>query len=193
MTVVANTVPRPIDLTYVYIGLDNSQPNVIRVVCLDADATLDPSPIWFERFKNLEDFQDTMWPFLDSNVSVGAISKKRGGHNTFGAITWLRTTGLSVSGPGSPVDWRWFGDDYETYGLGRSFRRAFALARAVAHRHQLPRLVWEIYYEADHLSRELGGLLKRLANLARVVPFPYGEKATASTRKKNGDLIDCPF
>lgn len=168
------TGPRPIDLTHVYIGLDNSQPNIIRVVCLDADATLDPSPIWFERFKNLENFQDTMWPFLDSNASVGAISKKGGGHNTFGAITWLRATGLSVSGPGSPADWRWFGNDCESYGLGRSFRRAFALARAVAHRHQLPRLVWEIFYEADYLSRELNGLLGRLTNLARVVPFPYG-------------------
>ena len=47
---------RPLNLTHVYIGLDNSQPHGIRAVCLDADATLNPSPSWFEHFKNLEGF-----------------------------------------------------------------------------------------------------------------------------------------
>lgn len=185
--------PRPIDLTHVYIGLDNSQPNAIRAVCLDADATLNPNPIWFERFKDLEGLQRTLLPFLTPDASVGAISKRRGGHNTFGAMTWLRSTGLRVSGPGSPVDWHSFGDDCESYGLGRSFRRAFALARAVAYRHQLPRLVWDVFYEADYLSRELTGLVGRLTRLACVVPFPYGVESAASKPKADRDLIDCPF
>lgn len=163
--------------THVYLGLDNSRPDRIRVVCLDESATVHPWPVWSRQFHGLERFQARVRPLLSKHVTMAAIGLVRGGQDSWGVISWLEDEGLRMTWPDR---WELFGDGWDSYGLTRPFRRAFALARAAAYCHQAPRLVWDLFYEADRLDQELRHLLGRLSFLARVVPLPV---ETAEVRR----------
>lgn len=148
-----------LDYTRIYLGLDNRQPNVLRVVGMTLDdlSHLDVGTIWSRRFKSLEAFQSVG---LDQRTVVATTELRQ---DPFGALSWLEDQGLQISRVG-PYDTPYFGPEWGKC-VTRPFRLAFELAHHCAYLHGAPKLLWELYRDARYLQMEFDELRARIGAL----------------------------
>lgn len=148
-----------LDSTRLYLGIDNRQPNLLRVVGLTLDdlSQLDHGAVWSRRFKSLEALQAMG---LERTTVVATTELKQ---DPFGALSWLAAQGLPISRVG-PYDTPFFGPGWGKC-VNRQFRRAFELAHHCAYQHGSPKLLWELFRDANYLQMELDELRARIVAL----------------------------
>ncbi len=148
-----------LDSTRLYLGIDNRQPNLLRVVGLTLDDLfhLDIGAVWSKRFKSLEALQTVG---LDRTTVVATTELKQ---DPFGAVSWLEAQGLQISRVG-PYDTPYFGPEWGKC-VTRPFRLAFELAHHCAYQHGAPKLLWELFRDTNYLQLELDELRARIGAL----------------------------
>lgn len=77
-----------LDLDYLYLGIDNTRPDCVRVVCLDGGQ--DAGPLWHGRFLEVSKFRLTVEQFLGAGTVIATTSKPA---DPCGAIAWLTDRG----------------------------------------------------------------------------------------------------
>lgn len=157
-----------LDSARVYLGIDNRQPNLLRVVGLSLDDLfhLDIGAVWSKRFRSLEALQSSLK--LDRTTIVATTEFKQ---DPFGALSWLKDQGLQVSRFG-PYDTPHFGPEWGKC-VTRPFRLAFELAHYCAYQHGAPKLLWELFRDARHIELELDNLGARVEALEEWSSDPH--------------------
>lgn len=148
-----------LDTTRVYLGIDNRQPNLLRLVGLTLDDLfhLDIGTVWSRRFKSLQALQSLG---LERTTVVATTGLQQ---DPFGALSWLGTQGLKIIRVG-PYDTPYFGPEWGKC-VTRPFRLAFELAHYCAYRHGSPKLLWGLYRDSHYLQMELDDLRARFEEL----------------------------
>ena len=158
---------RPIDLTRLYLGVDNTQPNLVRIVCIDNEGLEDPMPIWHEKFLSLADLQRYLNGFLCSAMVAATTLVRK---DPFDAFQWLRSQRVRLRRYCrhniAPLQQDW--EDY----VPRPYRRAFGLARCAIYHQEAPHLLWNLFEQASDLESQVQGIAEQLEVLARLVYPP---------------------
>lgn len=163
----------PIDFTSLYLGIDDSDENIARAVCLDGAATALPRPICCRRFKDPAKLLAYVKSWTrDSGELHAALSRPN-----------------RVSGPavhfleeleGIPVTWLGkaetlpFEDEWKAwYQVEPEFVGAFCLALTLAYRVRATDVLDDIRRLADQAEAHLGCLKRHLNRLSGATRVPF--------------------
>lgn len=117
----------------IYLGLDNTQPNMLRAVYVLTERPFTTSVIKWERCKDLLQFQQLIKHFIPSMVAISTIR-----HDPYGAITWLCERQTPMQRFSAHEFTAPFDEDDELQ-LPKSYRRAHSLAYQAAYEFEAPR------------------------------------------------------
>lgn len=139
------------DCGSLYLGIDNSQVSGVRVVCLRSGLANLDRPAWHRRIPNLAEFQTLMLHISPAVVQAATTGIS---HDQFGLLTWLTQRRIPVERLPPPYQVS------RHTPLPRVYARAYALARALASRDQVPRI-------SEHLLTVTAEFRDRLQLLER--------------------------
>ncbi len=157
-----------------YLGIDNTQPNVVRVVCLTSEALLDTWPCCWTCSKSLLAFQ-IFWKANLGTVLPDAAATTIIGHDPFEIMAWLREKGIPITSyPRQDLHeiFAW-GPDDEELEFSQTYHRAHALALRAAYDAEAPIVVGEILEEVQMLRYRLATLQQTAERLQQLLPCPF--------------------
>lgn len=147
-----------LDTAKTYLGIDNRQPNLLRLVGLTLDDLFEPGPVWSRRFKSLEMLRATLRPHRATIVATTEIEQ-----DPFGALSWLKEQGLQINRFG-PSGTPWLEPEWEKC-VTKPFRLAFELAHHCAYLHGAPKMLWDLRRDVHFLQAELDSLNAKLGTI----------------------------
>lgn len=146
-----------------YLGVDNSQNNVLRLVCVEPVGPRYPRPVWWKRVTTIEALHHAIQ--LPAPTFAGITRLK---HDPFGGVKWLRSVASSVGSFG-PADEPWFIDDLVGF-VPKPFRRAYALAHCAAHRDGASVMLHDLHVLTLRLRAEVSSLQQEVWALSQSLP-----------------------
>jgi len=140
-----------------FLGIDNSQPNIARTVCLTLDGT-DTSCLTYFRSKSLLAFQGILEKTV-GEMRPDAVATGNFPHDPFGTLDWLRQQETQIAyydkhQTMGMVDQ----DDLEFDELPKVYSRAYELALRLAYEVGWPRIIEAVGLEATYLRHKLSEL-----------------------------------
>jgi hypothetical protein len=159
------------------IGLDNTQPNILRVVDLWAEKVLEPWPgTQHQKIKSLPEFQ-TYWADRHVDNYAGfALAATSVQTDPFGCLAWLAEQGRTVKRfhDFELPNVRYFEpQEDELFGflLPRPYLRAFGLAIIAAYEAVGSRALEGLWGETAHLQDRMRQLERSLRRASAIIPF----------------------
>jgi hypothetical protein len=159
-------------MNHLYIGLDNSQPNVVRVVCLTLKGALWSNGSWWRKVNHLNRWvafwRTGLYMGEPTEVACTALA-----HDPFDILAWVRSQGIPVTHyhknelPGLITAWE------AVLGPPPTYRRAYALALRAAYKHEAPKVVEELWHEMGRLSCRLTDVQRAFNRLLELVPCSF--------------------
>jgi hypothetical protein len=154
-----------------YLGIDNSQPNVIRVVCLVSEDLLDTWPLCWTSSKSLEAFK-AFWRENIGGVDAAAATILE--HDTFGILNWLNERGVNTPRYhrrelDDILEWAAPLDDE----MSRAYRRAHALAMRAAFDAEGSQVAGQMYEEIHSLRNRVDALEQAAQRLNVMLHCPF--------------------
>ena len=149
-----------------YLGLDNTQPNVLRAVYVLTERPFSASVLKWQRCKDLDKFQKLIEEFPPT---ITAVSQSN--HDPWGAVSWLSQRPPPIRQYPAHQLLDPF-DEVDLKEMPQLYRRAYCLAYQAVYEYEAPRAVEALWNEIhwaklslDRMSRDLD----RLATIA--MPF----------------------
>lgn len=154
----------------VYLGVDNTQPGLLRVVCLEISGLCDPRPLWGKRIQDQRSMIELITPYIGRILMVATTPTP---HDPFGILYWLTAEhGLRLIRVGRyEVPWYFDACADDT---PAPYRRALLIAHCAAYDYGAPRLVCQLQREMWSLRTQLSELQSQLHLLscpADEIPF----------------------
>ena len=124
-----------------YLGLDNTQPNVLRALYLLTERPFSCSVLKWGRCKDLPRFQEFVSHFAPTIIAVSTVS-----HDPFGAISWLaeRRSPIQRHPTNELLNPFYEKDELD---LPKTYRRAYSLAYQAAYQFEAPRALEALWHE----------------------------------------------
>lgn len=158
------------------VGIDNHQPDSIKVCCLDASELDSPWPLELRTFSDFTTF-DSYWSNLEENSVRIRVATESDGYNYFGIQEWLEEQD-AISQPLS-VPRHLYLTRFTQFNVPGIFRPAYELALGSLHRTQFSRFSKSLLAE----TKQLENLLQKLT---------YNLELLHAVRPETGDEY-CPF
>jgi hypothetical protein len=152
----------------VFFGLDNTQPNVLRVASVLVEKPFHTSVFAYRRCQNFKQFQT----FVEANFTPALAATSTLHHDPCAAIAWTTQRQIAVRRY-TPLDLFHPSDlDQERY-LPRVYKSAYSLAIRAAYEFEAPRALESLWREI-YWARETFERLERTANaLCRFDEVPF--------------------
>lgn len=159
------------------IGLDNTQPNTLRVVDLWAEKVLEPWPgTQHQKIKSLDEFR-AYWADRRVDCYAGmAVAAVTVDTDPFGCLAWLAEQGHTVNRYSELQlpNMRYFepqDDELFGYVLARPYVRAFGLAILAAYDLVGPRAIEGLWKEAAEIQDRTRKMEVALRRASAIIPF----------------------
>lgn len=133
-----------------YVGIDNTQPNVVRVAILSAGDLFYTWPIARARCRTLPAFQ-AFWKGATERHQPVAVATTVLRHDPFDTLAWLSAAGFPAT-QHDRMDLLGDFDQLSAFELPPSYRRAHALALRAAYFLEAPRVVEELWHEMGQIE-----------------------------------------
>ena len=152
-----------LDLDHLYLGIDNTRPNCLRVVCLD-HGWCGGGPLWCRRFIDLATFCQTMEQFLGAETAIATTTEPG---DAFGALAWLIDRGYNPRRYDKQATSGFV--DVSRFGMSPKYCRAYQLAQQARRVSELSSMASGIQRRLDDLQGQLDWLTENIFCLE--VPF----------------------
>lgn len=166
----------PIDFTNLYLGIDDSDDHVARVVCLDGAATRLPRPICCRRFKNPAKLLAYVKGWARDSGSLH-VALTRPNRVSGPALTYLEEfEGIPVTrlGEDETLPYDAYDEEWEAWDTeGPEYVEAFCLALTLAYRVSAPNVLDDLRYLADEAEAQLDALKRCLDRLSWATRVPF--------------------
>lgn len=164
-------------MSHFYLGIDNTQRNVVRAVCLASDDLLDTWPCCWSSGKSLPAFQAFWIANMGYQLPLVAATTATG-HDPFEVTAWLVENGVLIRcyHRQELYDLPYLDSEAELTDLPKPFHRAYALALRVAYDNEASFVVGQMLREIRALRGRIRALEQaafRLEQLEPYLPCPF--------------------
>lgn len=162
-----------IDFTNVFLGIDDSDANVARAVCLDGAATRSPRPICCRRFRNPAKLLAYVkcWIRASGSLHVAMTSPNRVSGPAAHFLEEIE--GIPVTRLGEAVTLPYEGDCDDWTHVEPEFAEAFCLALTLAYQVSAATVLDDIRHLADEAEARLNLLKRNLSRLSWATRVPF--------------------
>lgn len=157
-----------------YLGIDNTQPNVVRVLCLASEDLLGTWPYCWTCIKSTDALQ-AFWTANMGMLLPDAAATTVLEHDPFGVTAWFRNKGVSVAHYDRHVlhqDFDW-DDDSEYLDISHAYRCAHALALRAVFEAEAAVVVEQMHREIRVLRNRIVALEQAAQRLDVLIPCPF--------------------
>lgn len=153
----------------VYLGVDNTQPGQLRIVCLEVSGLRDPGPLWYKRIHDHRAMIELITPYLGR---IMVVATTPAAHDPFGILHWLTMVhGLRLIRVGRhEVPWYF---DACVDDTPKPYRRALTIAHCAAYDYGAPRLVCQLQQEIWRLRTQLDQIQENLHLINNPDEIPF--------------------
>ena len=153
-----------------YLGLDNTQPNLARVVCVTTAVGWNwlPSAHAWTQSRSLLAFQ-AFW--TQEGLRPDALAATTVRQDPFGVIAWLEGQGLHFARYDQVELYHGFDEAGDPDELPPRYRRAYSLALRAAFQSEAPSVAIELSSSLHCLQERMFEMQRILKRLVDVIPF----------------------
>lgn len=147
------------------VGVENHNPDVIKLICLDARAVEQPWPIELRSFDDFESFQD-YWEELCVNYGEIYVATEFPGLDNLGLFSWLEHPLQRVSVELFAGQDGVFTLQYHRHKVPSQFYSAYELAISCLYRRNAASISTSLASEVSRLQNELADVASALERLS---------------------------
>ena len=153
-----------------YLGIDNTQPNAVRVFALASDGLSFGLPIGGRRFKDRDSFL-AWWEKKASQRHPAGLSTTKTPRDPFGCLGWLEAQGQYIRRYNSYDLTEGFLDCASS--IPRRLKVAYSLALRVAYESEVKWLVDDLHRDLSYLRDSLKRMERQFQLVQSVIPCPF--------------------
>lgn len=163
-----------IDFTHLYLGIDDTGPNTVRTVCLDADATQAPLPIACLKFNQRAEFLAYVKSCVRDSGNLYVACSLTPNRISGPSIHYLEEfEDIPVTRLAGAQTVKHEGDWTGCYGVEKDYLDAYGLALTMAYRTATPTLLHELWLRTAEVGIKLQEVAETLRILARATRVPF--------------------
>lgn len=151
--------------TDICVGIENHDPDEIKLICLDARAVEQPWPIELRRFDDFDSFHE-YWEELCVNYGEIYVATEFPGVDPFGLVNWLEEPHNQVSVELFAGQDGVFVPQYHRHKVPSNFYSAYELAISCLYRKNAASITESILSEISRLQDDLTNLTTTLEQLS---------------------------
>jgi hypothetical protein len=157
-----------------YVGVDNTQPNAVRLVGVLTEDLWEATPLFSVRYTGRCPF-NRFWRTVQGDVLPDAVAATTLKHDPFGTIKWFEDRGVRVCRY-QRYDLPWldgFVEEDELLKLPRQYTRAYTLGLRIAYQQEVAWVIDLINWEITRLHTQMRDLERACHKLVAVAPCPF--------------------